>query len=283
MSAPNETQPQPAWLGWSGMTHRGKIRQNNEDAFLALTFDGLQPRFLGKTGEAALEGGDFVFAVSDGMGGAKCGEFASRVAVEKITRLLPAGYKLAAGGPSSRFDKLLSDLFAAIHRDLLSFGRSYPECAGMGTTLSLCWFTPLRLHFAHVGDSRIYHLPEKGHLRQLTHDHSHVGWLRRTGKLSELEARVHPHRNALSQALGAGQQFVEPQIETLEWKRGDRFLICSDGVVEGLWDRRIEEVMEEKTPIQSLAAALVTEAVNVSGGDNATAVVVEVMPRPSSP
>jgi protein phosphatase len=259
------------------MTHKGRVRQNNEDAFLALTFDGLQPRFLGKTGEAAMEGGHFVFAVSDGMGGAAAGEFASRVAVDKITRFMAVGYKLASKGPSERFDGLLSDIFASIHKDLLSFGWSYPECAGMGTTLSVCWFTPLRLHFAHVGDSRIYQLPQKSHLRQLTHDHSHVGWLRRTGKLSELEARVHPHRNALSQALGAGQQFVEPQIETLEWKRGDRYLICSDGVVEGLWDRRLEEVLEAPAPIQGLAAAIVTEAVNVSGGDNATAVVVEVL------
>ena len=110
----------------------------------------------------------------------------------------------------------------------------------MGATLSLCWFTPGWMYFGHVGDSRIYHLPREGGLAQLTHDHTHVGWLRRQGEINEREARTHPRRNALQQALGAGNQFVEPQIGAVARQPGDRFLICSDGLVDGLWDRRIE-------------------------------------------
>jgi protein phosphatase len=146
----------------------------------------------------------------------------------------------------------------------------------MGATLSLCWFTPAWLYFGHVGDSRIYHLPKDGGLEQITHDHTHVGWLRRKGELNEREARSHPRRNALNQALGAGNQIVEPQIGALALRAGDRFLICSDGIMEGLWDRSVEAVIRSDSPGTGAAQRLVEEAVRNSGRDNATAVVVEV-------
>src|ERR1017187_1761950 len=87
----------------------------------------------------------------------------------------------------------------------------------------------------HVGRSRIYYLPRDGGLTQLTHDHSHVGWLRRNGQINERESRTHPRRNALQQALGAGNQFIEPHIGAVAYRLGDRFLICSDGLNDGLW------------------------------------------------
>ncbi|HRE84646.1 MAG TPA: serine/threonine-protein phosphatase, partial [Opitutaceae bacterium] len=79
----------PATVAWSGLTDRGRVRANNEDAFLALTVDAYEVRYLGKTGEGSLSASDFVFAVSDGMGGAKSGEIASKLAVDRITQLLP--------------------------------------------------------------------------------------------------------------------------------------------------------------------------------------------------
>jgi len=265
---------------WSGLTHRGKFRPNNEDVFLALTFDGHETHYLGKTGEASLARGDFVFAVSDGMGGAKSGEFASRIAVDRITRLFPKAFRMAAAGMGGGFADLMNELILEIHEDLLKLGQAYEECAGMGATLSLGWFAPEWMFFGHVGDSRIYYLPRLGGLTQLTHDHSHIGWLRRKGELNEREARTHPRRNALQQALGAGHQFIEPHIGAVAHQRGDRFLFCSDGVIDGLWDRQLEELVREPpddgkpwTPAQRL----VEEAVAHSGRDNATAVVVELV------
>lgn len=277
MSAPATP---PILVNWSGLTHVGRIRPNNEDAFLALTFDGHEVRYLGKTGQAPLAGMDFVFAVSDGMGGAKSGEFASRITVDRITRLFPRAFRLSAAGIAGGFQDILTELLTSIHNDLLKLGYSYEECAGMGATLSLCWFTPEWMYFGHVGDSRIYYLPRNGTLTQLTHDHSHVGWLRRTGKINEREARTHPRRNALQQALGAGHQFIDPHIGAVGHRPGDRFLICSDGLIDGLWDRQLDEFLRspgDPASSPSLAQRLVDTAVQASGRDNTTALVVEIV------
>jgi protein phosphatase len=271
---------------WSGLTHVGRIRKNNEDAFLALAIDGHEVRYLGKTGHAPLGVSDFIFAVSDGMGGAKSGEFASRIAVDRITRLFPKAFRLAAAGMGAGFTDLLTELITSIHYDLLKLSYSYEECAGMGATLSLGWVTPQWMYFGHVGDSRIYYLPQDGPMLQVTHDHSHVGWLRRKGEINEREARTHPRRNALQQALGAGHQFIDPHIGAVGHRPGDRFLICSDGLIDGLWDRQIEEMVRAPSgtaETRSLAQRLVDEAVQSSGRDNTTALVVELAsPSPAA-
>jgi len=88
-------------LAWSGHTDCGKVRKNNEDSFLGLLVDAHGAQWLGKIGEADVATSDFVFAVSDGMGGAKAGEFASKIAVEKITKLLPSVFAQGASGISS--------------------------------------------------------------------------------------------------------------------------------------------------------------------------------------
>jgi PPM family protein phosphatase len=149
----------------------------------------------------------------------------------------------------------------------------------MGATLSLGWFTPEWMYFAHIGDSRIYYLPADGGITQVTHDHTHVGWLHRQGKINEREARTHPRRNALQQVLGAGHQFVDPHIGAVAHRPGDRFLFCSDGLVDGLWDRQLEELLRTPPPPrarQTPAQCIVEEAVERSGRDNTTAVVVEL-------
>lgn len=277
MSAPD--QPPPNHLRWSGMTHPGRVRQNNEDTFLCLNFDAHELRYLGKVGEASLDTGDFVFAVSDGMGGAKSGEFASKIAVEKITKLLPKSFKQSAQQLTAGHGDVLQELFHRIHAELLHLGRSYDECRGMGATLSLGWFTPGWLHFAHIGDSRIYWLPQGGKIKQLTDDHSHVGWLQRHGQLNERQVRTHPRRSILMQVLGAGRQGLDPQIGSVRCESGDRFLFCTDGVIDGIWDHRLADMLAEDQPPEGKARAqwFVEYAVAESGKDNASAVVVELV------
>jgi serine/threonine protein phosphatase PrpC len=263
-------------LKWFGWTDVGRVRRNNEDSFLGVRFDGEGGMHLGRIGEAVLGHEDFVFAVSDGMGGAKAGEFASKIATEKIMHRLPRAYRQGAVGMDAGFGDVLAELISDVHRALLFLGNSYEECAGMGATLSLGWFTPGWMYFAHVGDSRIYYLPAAGGLKQLTQDDTHVGWLYRNGKLSEREARNHRGKNSLQKALGAGHQFVAPQLGAVGYEPGDRFLLCSDGVVDGLFDSQIEQYLLQGSPDANPAQILVSAAVESSGRDNTTALVIEV-------
>ena len=99
----------PDLLRWSGLTDRGKVRANNEDSFLAMTFDAIGFHYLGKNGEGHLSTSDHIFAVSDGMGGAKAGEFASRIVVEKVTRLMPRSFRQGAIGIETGFADVLEE------------------------------------------------------------------------------------------------------------------------------------------------------------------------------
>lgn len=281
--------PQTLSLSWSGMTHTGKVRQNNEDAFLILSLQNQNFHYLGKEDTSSLEHGDFLFAVSDGMGGAKAGEFASRIAVEKITRLLPKAYRGMAAGLSAGFADLFEELYPHINQAINYLGSQYEECSGMGATLTLAWVVPGWLYFAHLGDSRLYFLPAPGdappRLQQLSHDHSHVGWLQRTGKINEREARSHPLRHSLNQALGAGHQFVSPQVGAVAFEPGDAFLLCTDGIIDGLWDRQILQLLrqpEETEKRLSPAPRLIEAALERSGRDNLTALYFEFGHQPPS-
>jgi len=268
-------------LKWSGWTERGKIRPNNEDSFLGLQFDAREVFRLGKFGEASLEKMDLAFAVSDGMGGALAGEFASQIALEKITMLLPRAFQHSALGLQPGFSDVLVELFDQVHRALAFVGGSYEETAGMQTTLSLCWFTPGWMYFGHIGDSRIYHLPKrKKTIRQLTHDDTYVGWLFRNGKIGAYEARTHPRRNLLQKALGGSNQFVDPQVGAVACERGDTFLLCTDGLMEGLSDSLLAELLRESQSskeVSNLAQSLVEISVKISGRDNTTSLVVQVV------
>jgi protein phosphatase len=268
-------------LKWSGHTDRGKVRRNNEDAFLGLQFDAKEVHHLGKIGEASILQTDFAFAVSDGMGGALAGEFASRIAVEKIIKLLPHSFQQSAVGLEAGFADVLTELFGEVHRALAYVGSSYEECSGMETTLSLCWFTPGWMYFGHIGDSRIYYLPAReGGIKQLSHDDTHVGWLFRHGKLNEREARSHPRRNVLQKALGAGNQFVEPQVGAVAYEPGDIFLLCTDGLVEGLYDNHLIELLRPSESAElhvNPAHCLVNSSIEKDGRDNTTALVIQMI------
>lgn len=275
---PEQNPTPPTGLRWWGMTDKGRFRQNNEDAFLGLELDGQEVFRLGKIGEAKFDEGDFIFAVSDGMGGANAGEFASRIAVEKITQLLPAAFRLRATGFRRGGADYLSEVIDRIHQEMTWQGQAYEETSGMGATLSLCWFTPEKAYFAHVGDSRIYHLSGDGSYRQITHDHTHVGALVRAGMLTEIQARSHPGKSMLQMVLGGKVDKIDPQLGQVIYEPGDWFVFCTDGISDGVSSTKIEQLVRTPPiPAQKFLPAerLIKEAWDVSR-DNMTAVVVEV-------
>ena len=264
-------------LKWFGWTDVGRVRQNNEDAFLGLRFDAQEVQRLGKFGAASLAAHDFTFAVCDGMGGAKAGEFASNIAVEKITTLLPRSFPPSARGGNAGFADVLAELYKQVHRALAYLGSCYDECHGMQTTMSLAWFTPGWLYFGHIGDTRIYQLAKgKNELRQLTQDDTHIAWLLRNGQIKDYEARTHPRRNVLQKALGGENQFVDPQVGAVACGHGDIYLICSDGLTEGLYGHQIVDLLRTKGKDFNPAKALVEASVKNDGRDNTTALVVRV-------
>ncbi len=267
-------------LNWSGWTDRGKVRTNNEDSFLGLQFDAREVRRLGKYGETSVANADLAFAVCDGMGGALAGEYASKIAVEKITTLLPRSFRQSAAGLETGFADVLTELYTQVHRALAYLGGSYEECRGMETTMSLCWFTPGWMYYGHVGDSRIYYLSAReGTLKQLTHDDTYVGWLFRSGQLNEREARTHPRRSVLQKSLGGSNQFVDPQVGAVACEPGDVFLLCTDGLVDGLYDHAMVDLLQQTSSPEatsSSAQRLVETSVTNSGRDNTTALVIRV-------
>ena len=265
------------WFGW---TDRGKVRKNNEDSFLGLRFDAREVQHLGKYGESSVANNDMAFAVCDGMGGALAGEYASQIAVEKITKLLPRSFHHSAVGLQTGFSDILTELYTQVHRALAYLGSSYDECRGMETTMSLCWFTPGWMYFGHVGDSRIYYLPAGGGIKQLSEDDTYVGWLFRNGKLNEREARTHPRRNVLQKSLGGNNQFVDPQVGAVGCEPGDIFLLCTDGLTDGLYDSALLDLLRPSTPAGpevNPAQRLVDASVLASGRDNTTALVIQIV------
>ena len=143
-----------------------------------------------------------------------------------------------------------------------------------------------KIHVAHVGDSRFYRY-RNGELKQLTYDHTHVGAQFRSGKLNERQARTQPRRNILQQAVGGGCQIVRPQVSSVMIEEGDWFLICSDGVTDGLWNKNIArcfaEADENGSPPDEVAERILEWATSEAGGDDTTLFVVRAARKPVPP
>jgi protein phosphatase len=224
------------------------------------------------------------------MGGERSGELAGKIAIEQITRMMPTTYLLNDEHLIEASPGILKTLFQSIHTELERLGSYDIACTNMGSTLTLVWIHRSVAMFAHIGDTRLYRIRRSDEdatggrssgyqLSQISEDHTFVGWLRRTGQINERQARFHPRKNVLSKALGAGHQFVESHCGTFELQAGDRLILCSDGVIEGLWDHALTDLVLFPDSVQASqppAQRLVLSAVSESGRDNATAIVLEV-------
>jgi len=254
-------------------TDVGQIREHNEDNFLVADLTRKSRGLLEANRSGALGPHGSLFAVCDGMGGAAAGEIASQLAVDIVYERMVEG--LADGQPLSR-DELARRLVRAIEAAGL---RIFQEAKldrtrrGMGTTVTAAALVDDHLFFAQVGDSRGY-LLRQGTLVQLTRDQSLVNQLIEAGQLTEEEAETFEHNNIILQALGTADT-VQVDLTFCELRRGDRLLLCSDGL-SGMV--RFEDIREalRSMPEPIDACKSLTERANQAGGhDNITVIVAE--------
>lgn len=229
---------------YASATHRGRVRNNNEDAHYPDT--------------AGRSSGPILVMVADGMGGAVGGEVASRLAVQAATD--------GEGRPEQRISRANSSVFQESLSD--------PELAGMGTTLTLMELAGDGIaRLAHIGDSRAY-LWHDGEMEQITSDHTVVAEQLAAGRISEDDIANHPQRSMLTRVLGISPDIEVDAIE-FQLEPGDRLLICSDGLTNMVGDDLIAARLGDGAP-EEVAWNLVEAANRAGGHDNVTVVVVAV-------
>lgn len=266
------------YLEWCGLSAGGSKRPVNQDALAVFSSEGGWANSADLRGVRSIDGNGLIFAVSDGMGGPAAGEVASSLVVRELRRFLPAmmGDFHGAADPEG----LLESAVRSLHDYVTRVGLRDSRFTGMGATVVCGLFYRTRVTFAHVGDSRFYQY-RQGELKQLTFDHTHVGVQFRAGKLNEREARMHPRKNVLQQAIGGGCQFVRPQVSSCSIEPGDWFLICSDGVTDGLWNKNIAECFSDATAkglgAEEVAERMLKWSLEESGRDDTTLFVVHAV------
>ena len=234
-------------------TDTGNVRPQNEDAYVT---------------------SEQLFAVADGMGGHNAGEVASALATSLLL-------ERAAG--QTLTPEWFVDAITVINRTIHESAAESTERRGMGTTICALALVqpqeessePQQVALANVGDSRIY-LARSGTFRQLSVDHSYVQELVTEGLITEEEARVHPRRNIVTRALG-----IDDRVAVDSWLiplfAGDRFILCSDGLVDEVPTADIAALAAQQKEPQIIADALVALAKRNGGRDNITVVVVDAV------
>ena len=228
-----------------GLSHPGRRRRLNEDAYV------VQPP---------------LFAVADGIGGAKAGEVASGLAAAAVQE---------SGGDGTSGEARVASLIEEANRRVFRRAREDREASGMGTTMTIALVEDDQVVIGHVGDSRAY-LIREGQLEQLTDDHSLVAELVRSGKLTPEEAETHPQRSVITRALGTDAD-VDVDTFSVPAVPGDLFLLCSDGLTSMVDDQTILDAVEShRSNLHEAAKALVNAANRGGGEDNITVVFFEV-------
>ena len=243
----------------AGRTEVGCVRKHNEDNFLVDPDLGL-------------------FVVADGLGGHAAGEVASRIVVERIGQFIahtaerdrtwPVEYDMDLSYDGNRLKGALLLADQGILNDI----QDHPERESMGSTVVACLVDDARVTLVHVGDSRAYLLDPSG-IRQVTRDHSWVAEQVANGTLSPEEARRHPFRNVITQALGNGVD-LDVAVQEFEVKEADRILLCSDGLSGMIQDEELWEIVQKAPDAEVAAQKLIARAMDNGGEDNITVVLV---------
>ena len=232
-------------LRYAALSDVGRVRKDNQDSGYA---------------------GEHLLVIADGVGGAARGDIASSTAVQILRRL-----------DDTPSDDLLEALAGSIHRAhdrIAELVEEDPELEGTSTTVTVALFDGNRIGVGHVGDSRGYLLRD-GELSQLTKDHTFVQSLIDEGRITEEEARTHPHRNLILRAVD-GVHETDPDLFLLELAPGDRILLCSDGASGVLDNARLADILGTGT-VDYAVVELVRASLDAGSTDNITCVVADVV------
>lgn len=258
---------EPVQVSAYGVTDQGLVRDTNEDWFTIGDLDTSNVAGAGQVVDTAGARGP-LFLVCDGMGGVAGGEVASKLAAETIWQ------EMLGSRPTDEravYARLLRRAIRAAHRRVADEGAVRLELRGMGTTVSAAGLAGGALIIAQVGDSRAY-IDRKGTLTQVTRDQSVVSALVHAGRLSELEARLSEKRSLILQALGTGPD-VDVALSIVELRRGDRLLLCSDGLHGPVNDEALRYALAENEELEPAVKALLELARQGGAPDNITAVL----------
>jgi len=249
-TAPNSEAAEPGLrLLYSAISDVGRVRKDNQDSGYA---------------------GPWLLTVCDGVGGAARGDIASSTAVSELR-------SLDLAPPPADSPPLLDRVTEALHDAHAQIGRLVdddPAINGTSTTATVALFDGHRVGIGHVGDSRAY-LFRDGEISQLTTDHTFVQSLIDEGRITEAEARVHPHRNLILKALD-GIHEAEPDLFALQLTSGDRLFLCSDGACGVLDDGRLADILSMGSP-DFAAVELVRASLEAGSSDNVTCIVADVL------
>lgn len=250
--------PKPG-LEVAGLTDIGRLRVHNEDSFLY--WEPESDEEFSRKGRLAV--------IADGMGGYEGGQEASRLAVETVRFAYDRDFS------QDPQDALLAALRAA-HNAIQRFAAQHPRFAEMGTTCTAVAIIGHHLHFAHIGDSRLY-LLRRGTTSRLTRDHSYVGRLVETGIVRSEDAESHPQRHILTAALGSGRDVLPDVPERpVGLEDGDVLVLCTDGLWSVVSEAELARIALSEPPAEA-CGRLVNAALERGGPDNVTVMVLRVV------
>lgn len=243
-----------AMRAW-GITDKGSVRQQNQDAY-----------YVDTAGEKLV-----LCVVCDGMGGAKAGNVASKLAVDSFVEVLR---RRLAEAPESSPAALLQQAAETANQAVFHRAATDPDCLGMGTTMVAVLAQDSAAHILNIGDSRCYRITEEG-ITKVTRDHSVVEDMVARGELSPEAARTHPRKNLITRALGA-EEHIRADSYELELKPGDHLLLCSDGLSNLVTDQEMLYEILHGGGAEDCCQRLLDIALSRGAPDNVTVVLLQV-------
>ena len=264
---------------WAATSRQGKTHKANDDFWLALRIDADGVTNADAEGEALLDPEHLILAVSDGMGGNAAGELASRLVMAWVRKNASVLYDTAQD--DEKMAQSLLNLMEEAHQGLNIVASQDPSALqGMGATLSLAYLAPGKIHFAHIGDSRIYlSEPSTGEPpRALTTDHNLAWKAWKDAQITEMAYRSHPRRSVLYDVMGGNHPKISPQLGTITLNLPARLLLCSDGVSDGFWEKHFVGALQSKAKTQELCATVLEKSYQACGKDDTTLIIADIAP-----